>query len=104
VLPVKENLVVEEPRALTTHYLLPQSFVLQEFQEMETNRILEVLDVWWLLPVLQILEIVDETGIFEVTSLCKEMQVVWITQTLNKLHLNLKSEFQLILRFIMAHG
>jgi hypothetical protein len=51
-----------------------------------------LLDILWLLPVLEILEVVDKAGILHVSPLGQEVQVVWVPQALDKLHFHLSKK------------
>ena len=60
MLPVKELLILDELGTLRISQLLPKFRMLKEVKEVETHGILEELGIVGLLPVLQILEVVDE--------------------------------------------
>ncbi len=42
MLPVQDDLVVQEPGALSVHYLLAEGLMLQELQEVQANRVFQV--------------------------------------------------------------
>ena len=89
---------------LSINDFFPELFVLQKFEEVETERVLEELDVSRFRPVaVQVLEVVDEAAIFEVASLRQEVQVVRIGQALYELELDLKPE-TLFLFEVTVHG
>ena len=89
---------------LSINDFFPELFVLQKFEEVETERVLEELDVSRFRPVaVQVLEVVDEAAILEVASLRQEVQVVRIGQALNELELDLKPE-PLFLFEVTVHG
>lgn len=69
MLPEQNLLIVYEFCALRIHHFTPEMFVLQQIQEIQTHRVLEVLCIFGLFPVEQILQVVDECQVFEVTSL-----------------------------------
>jgi hypothetical protein len=48
-----------------------------------------LLDILWLLPVLEILEVVDKAGILHIAPLCQEVEIVRVAQALHKLHFHL---------------
>ncbi len=54
------------------------------------GRTIFLLDVLWVLPVLEIFDIVYKTGIFHVSSLSQEVKIVRVPKTLHKLHLYLE--------------
>ena len=91
-MPVEDNLVIQEPHTLTRHNLFPELFVLQQLQEVKTDWVLDVGDVFRFLPVLQIRYIVDKCWILHVASLREEVEIVGVGETLDKLKLNLKSQ------------
>jgi hypothetical protein len=64
--------------------------MLKKFQEVETQWIFEVLDIGRLRPIaIQVLKVVDKAAIFEVATLCKKVEVIWICQALHKFQLDL---------------
>lgn len=101
VLPVQQLLLIDELGTLSVDQLLPEVFVLQQLQHVQTVRILEELGVLRLLPVQQVLQVVDEWSLSQDTSLSKKVQVVWVGQTLDKLQLGLETIPGLLLCF---HG
>lgn len=96
MLPMKNHLVIKEPHALPGDNLFPESFMLKELQEIETYRVFDEGNVVGLFPILKIGQIIDKTGIFHVSSLSQEMQIVWVGQTLDKLQLYLEPKFGLV--------
>lgn len=69
MLPVVELLRVDVLHRLRVEKLLPEPFALQEVEEGEAVRIGDVLGVLGPLPVLQILQVVDEGRVLEVAAL-----------------------------------
>lgn len=69
--------------------------MLKQVQKVETNWKLDELDVLGLLPVQQVLEVVNKGWVLEVASLGQEVQVIRIAKTLNKFQLNLKNQGQI---------
>lgn len=69
VVPVKDNLIVDKLAALCRGELTPKVLMLQEVQKVQTHRILDKLGVLGPLPVLQVLEVVDEGLVLEVAAL-----------------------------------
>ena len=96
MLPVQDDLVVQEPHALPGHDLLPEGLVLEQLQEVETDGVLDVGHVGRLLPVHQVGEIVDEAGILHVSSLSQEVKVVRVGEGLDKLQLHLEPQLGLL--------
>ena len=96
MLPVQDDLVVQEPHTLPGHDLLPEGLVLEQLQEVETDRVLDVGHVGRLLPVHQVGEIVDEAGVLHVSSLGQEVKVVGVGEGLNKLQLHLEPQLGLL--------
>ena len=70
---------------------------------MKANWIFDKFDICRLLPILQILEVIDEIRLLEVASLCQEIQIIWIPKTLYKFQLCLESKsfFFLLITMIM---
>lgn len=69
VLPQEDGLVIDEFTALCVDDLPAEVLVLQEIEEVQTCGVLDEARVLGLLPVEQVLEIVDECLILEVASL-----------------------------------
>uniref|UniRef100_A0A182V453 Uncharacterized protein n=1 Tax=Anopheles merus TaxID=30066 RepID=A0A182V453_ANOME len=69
VLPQQDRLVVDKLAALCADDLAPKMLVLQQIEKVQTHGKLEVFRVLRLLPVQQILQVVYEGSIFEVSSL-----------------------------------
>ena len=59
---------------------------------MKTHRIFDKFDVCRFLPILQILEIVNKIGLLEVATLCQEVEIIGVAQTLHEFHFSLESK------------
>ena len=73
--------------------------MLQQLQEVKTYGVLDVGYIVRLLPVLQVRDIVDKSGILHIASLSEEVKIVWVCETLNKLELYLKSQLPVLITF-----
>lgn len=91
-------MIIQEPGALARNHFLPEHFVLQELQEMQTHRVFEVNNVGWLLPIEEIGKVVDEGRILHETPLREKMKIIWVSKTLYKLQFDLKPKFGVFLR------
>ena len=98
VLPVEDDLVIQEPRALPRNNLFPECLVLEQLQEVQADGVLQVVNICRLLPVHQVPQVVDKTLILHEASLSKEVEIIWIGKTLYKLHLHLKPQLSLLVR------
>jgi hypothetical protein len=77
--------------------------MLQKFQEVKAERVLEELDVGRLRPVaVQVLEVVDEAAVLEVAALRQKVEVVRVRQTLNKFQFNLKPGKNRFLKLVLV--
>lgn len=65
---------------------------MEKLQKMKADWVLDEFYICRLFPILQILDVVDKSRIFEISSLCQKIQVVGVTQALHKFQLNLKSQ------------
>lgn len=87
VLPMQKLLLINELGTLRVNQLLSEVFVLQELQHVQAVRIFQELGIFWLLPVKQIFQIVNEGSLPQDTPLSQKVEVVWVGQTLDKLQL-----------------
>ena len=105
---ISKDLVIKESCTLTGHNLLPESFVLQQLEEVKADRVLEETHISrllkkeesnvkpWIpmdfsnLPVGKVVQVVDKAGVLHEASLSKEMQVIGVGKALDKLHLHLE--------------
>lgn len=78
MLPVEKLLLVDELGALSVHQLLPEVLVLQQLQHVQAVRVLEKLCILGLLPVQQILQVVDVGSLSQEASLGQKVKVVWV--------------------------
>lgn len=69
MVPVENDLVVDELAALRRGQLPAKVFRLQQVEKVQTHRVLDELGVLWPLPILQIVEVVDEGLVLEVAAL-----------------------------------
>lgn len=69
VLPQQDRLVVDELATVRVDNLPSKVFVLEQIEEVQAHRILQVACVLGFLPVQQILQIVDESRILEESTL-----------------------------------
>lgn len=69
MLPQQDLLVVYELGTLCIDEFSSKMFVLQQVQEVQTHRVLQVLRIVWFLPIQKILQIIDEGTVFEVAPL-----------------------------------
>jgi hypothetical protein len=67
---------------------------------MQADRVLKVLNVGRLLPVLQVLEIIDESRVLKVATLGKKVKIVGVAQALYKFQFGLQPQplFLLLVR------
>ena len=98
-MPVEDDLIIQEPHTLTRNNLFPERFVLQQLQEVKAYGVLDVGYIVRFLPVLQIRDIVDKSGILHVASLREEVKIVGVSETLNKLKFYLKSQLSMFITF-----
>lgn len=75
VLPQQDGLIVDELAALCADDLAPKVLVLQQIEEVQAHRVLQIASVFRLLPVQQVLQVVDERRVFEVAALCDDCLV-----------------------------
>lgn len=69
VVPVEDNLIVDELAALRRGELPPKGLMLEEVEKVQRHRVLDELGVLRALPVLQVLQVVDEGLVLEVAAL-----------------------------------
>ena len=69
VVPVEDDLVVDELAALRRGQLPAKVLRLQQVEKVQTHRVLDELGVLRSLPVLQVVEVVDERLVLEVAAL-----------------------------------
>ena len=90
VLPMEYCLVVKEFSTLRIDDLFPECFVLKKLQKMKANWIFDKLNICGFLPVLQVLEVINEIGFLKVAALCQKIQIIWVPKTLHKFQLCLE--------------
>ena len=78
--------------------------MLKELEKMKANWIFDKFNVSGLLPVLQVLEVIDEIGFLKVAALCQEIQIIWVSKTLHKFQLCLKPKPVLFLLITVIMG
>ena len=77
---------------------------MKELEKMKANWIFDKLNVGGLLPVLQVLEVIDEIGLLKVAALCQKIQIIWVPKTLHKFQLCLEPKSILFLLITVIMG
>ena len=97
-------MVVQEASALAGDALAPERLVLQELQEVETDRVLQVGDIAWLFPILQVGQVVYEGRILHKSPLGEKVEIVWVSEALHELCFDLEPQLRLVVRLGLLGG
>lgn len=74
MLPKQNRLIVDKFDARCSDNLSSELFALEKIEEIQAHRIFEKLCKLWLLPVEQVLQVVDEARILEIIALRKNFK------------------------------